>query len=881
MTTSAAPPGTGAQGPDPAAPLAPPGERGPVRLLRAVGRAFEPVRRAPVTVFVVVALWAVGAFTGSLGSGPSGTLLSDIGVGVPALTDGRWWTPLTSVLWCPGIGNYIGSTLLLLLLGSAAEQRMGSLRTAVVLFLGQVLGSLLGTGIVKLGALAGEDWLDDLSRNLTATPGIGACAVGAFLSYRLDALWRRRLQLGLIVFPLMLVLYVGHLQGVLRLAGVVVGLALGALAHGDTHRMRMPHASHAEGRVLVALVVAASAIGPLIATLYKDSLGPFNVLDLYVSGGPSPQDIADACTEAGSSDCARVHAQDHFYGSPAMLMGIAIPLLLLVLAEGLRRGLRLSWRITVAAQLVWLGLMAYLLSDIASHPDRYVLEGSDLSDQKAAMIQAVVEQMLLPLLVLVLLFLTRRLFAQVLPRTTVTWLAGTVGGALLLACVAYVGVGYAVRDQYTPDATFAKLVSGLPTQFLPPSYEPFFFQGRAPVPVGGTALALYEYCGMLFWMVALIALFVAFRRPLLHADPGAAARARALLAAHGGTTLSYLTTWPGNHYWFSADGRAAVAYRVHSTVALTTGDPFGEPTARADAIDGFAAYCDRRGWTPCFYSVTADAKARTDALGWSSVQVAEDTVVPLPELAFTGKKWQDVRTALNKAKKEGITAEWHVFPKAPIALTDQVRSISEEWVADKGLPEMGFTLGGLDELDDPHVRCLLAVDGDRTVHGITSWMPVYGDSANAGERKEGEAAAFLPGTAPARPVGWTLDFMRRRSDGFRGSMEFLIASAALGFKEEGAQFLSLSGAPLARSDTGEPPAALQRLLDYAGRTLEPVYGFRSLLNFKAKFQPEYRPMYMCYPDPAALPSITRAIGKAYLPHMKPSQGVRLMRKLTG
>ncbi|MCF3124892.1 DUF2156 domain-containing protein [Streptomyces arenae] len=874
MTTPEAPADAAAPEPAPAAPLAPPGERGPVRWLRAAGRAFEPVRRAPVTVFVVVALWAVGAFTGSLGGGPPTSLLNDVGVGVPALAEGRWWTPLTSVLWCSGIGNYIGSTLLLLLLGSAAEQRMGSVRTAVVLVLGQVFGALLGTGVVKLGELAGEDWLNDLAQDLTATPGIGACAVGAFLSFRLSALWRRRLQLCLIVFPLMLALYVGHLQGVLRLAGTVVGLGLGALAHRHTHRLRMPHASHSEGRVLVALVVAASALGPLIATLYKDSLGPFNVLDLYVSGGPSAQDIADACVRAASTDCARIHAQDHFYGSPAMLMGIAIPLLLLVLAEGLRRGLRLSWRITVAAQLLWLGLMAFLLSDIASHPDRYVLEGSDLSDQKAAMIQAVVEQMMLPLLVLVLLFLTRRLFDQRVSRTTVTWLAGTVGGALLLACVAYVGIGYAVRDQFTPDATFSKLVSGLPTQFFPPSYEPFFFQGQAPVPVGGTALSLYEYCGMLFWVVTLIALFVAFRRPQVHADPDAATRARALLRAHGGSTLSYLTTWPGNHYWFAADGRAAVAYRVHSTVALTTGDPFGEPSARADAIDGFAEYCDQRGWTPCFYSVTADAKSRTDALGWSSVQVAEDTVVPLPELAFTGKKWQDVRTALNKAKKQGITAEWHTFPKAPIALTDQVRSISEEWVADKGLPEMGFTLGGLDELDDPDVRCLLAVDGDRTVHGITSWMPVYGDSSS-GEGADGDGEG-----GEARPVGWTLDFMRRRSDGFRGSMEFLIASAALGFKEEGAQFLSLSGAPLARSDTGEPPAALQRLLDYAGRTLEPVYGFRSLLNFKAKFQPSYRPMYMCYPDPAALPTITRAIGKAYLPHMKPAQGVRLMRKLT-
>ncbi|MEV6206027.1 phosphatidylglycerol lysyltransferase domain-containing protein [Kitasatospora sp. NPDC051914] len=83
------------------------------------------------------------------------------------------------------------------------------------------------------------------------------------------------------------------------------------------------------------------------------------------------------------------------------------------------------------------------------------------------------------------------------------------------------------------------------------------------------------------------------------------------------------------------------------------------------------------------------------------------------------------------------------------------------------------------------------------------------------------------------------------------------------------------------ADRPGPPTALQRMLDWTGKVLEPVYGFRSLLAFKAKFRPEYRPMYMVYPDPAALPAITRAIGKACLPHMTPGQGVRLMRRLSG
>jgi lysylphosphatidylglycerol synthetase-like protein (DUF2156 family) len=57
-----------------------------------------------------------------------------------------------------------------------------------------------------------------------------------------------------------------------------------------------------------------------------------------------------------------------------------------------------------------------------------------------------------------------------------------------------------------------------------------------------------------------------------------------------------------------------------------------------------------------------------------------------------------------------------------------------------------------------------------------------------------------------------------------------------------------------------------------------VYGFGSLLAFKAKFQPQYRPLYLIYQDPAALLAIASAVGKAYLPHITPRQTLRLVGK---
>ncbi|MFJ1756322.1 rhomboid family intramembrane serine protease [Kitasatospora sp. NPDC088134] len=822
--------------------------RAAAALGRRLGRAGTALGRrllaAPLTLALLAALGTVGAATGSLGRGPSAGLLAQVGVGLPTLAAGRWWTPLTSLFWCPGTLSYLCTALLLLLVGPAAEQRLGRARTLAVLVTGHAAGTLLGTWLVAAGSRLGEPWTASVAGQVSVGPSAGLFALAAALGHRLTAPWDRRLRLLVLLVPLGMTLYVGHLQSVQRCAAVLVGLALGALLQRGRPRRQAHRPAHAEARVLVALCLVAAALGPLVAALYDNASGPFNTFsDLYFSHPLGPDEIADACARS-VHECARAHAVQRIFGTPGRLMAALFPALLVVLADGLRRGLRLAWRIAVATELSWLTLLGLF----------YLYPEPVDADE----VEYFVEAMLLPLLTLGLLLATRQRFRLGLADGAGRRLALTVGGALTAASAAYVGIGSAVADRFEPGATPWRLLHGLPALFLPPAYNDL--APDYPIALGGTAVLLETYCGLAFWTVTLGALLLSFRRPAVRTDHAAAARARALLTEHGGGTLSFITTWDGNHHWFDEDGRAAVAYRVHGGIALTAGDPFGAPDARERAVAGFARYCDARGWTPCFFSVSPQIRAAADRLGWRSVQVAEDTVVALPGLAFTGRKWQDIRTALNKAAKQGITAEWLTYRQAPPALRDQIREISEEWVLAKGLPEMGFTLGGLGELDDPEVRVLIAVDEQRVVHGLTSWMPVHENGV---------------------PVGWTLDFMRRRTDGFRGVNEFLIASAARHFQDEGARFLSLSGAPLARSARDERPTGLQRLLDRTGQLLEPVYGFRSLLAFKSKFQPEYHPMYMAYPDPAALPRISRAIGKAYLPRLTPAQGVRLVRRLSG
>ena len=329
--------------------------------------------------------------------------------------------------------------------------------------------------------------------------------------------------------------------------------------------------------------------------------------------------------------------------------------------------------------------------------------------------------------------------------------------------------------------------------------------------------------------------------------------ATALLRQEGTVNrLAWMTTWPENR-WFVSPGRGYVAYRVHAGVAVGLCDPVAANEGdRRLLLESFAEAVRGAGLVPCLFTVTAEAARHAGALGWQSLQVAEEAVVDLPPLAYTGKSWQDVRTALNQAAKLGIELRLGPLVEQPRGIQMQVKAISSEWVEDKGLPEMGFTLGGVDEAMDPHVQVGLAVDHDSTVHGVTSWMPIHG--VGGGE-----------------PVGWTLDVMRRLPGGFRYSMEFLISSACIEYRDRGFKVVSLSGAPLARSagagsdGVGLDRGTLDAFLDRLGGALEPYYGFRSLHAFKSKFQPRIEPLFLVFPEEADLPRIGIALSRAYLP----------------
>ncbi len=620
--------------------------------------------------------------------------------------------------------------------------------------------------------------------------------VGAagFASAFMPRLWRRRFRITIVSLTATYVLYSGTLSDALGTITAALSITAGQLLAKPASGTP----STREQRVLIAVCVACVAIGPAFIALDPLAQGPFSEVTRLL-WEPSSDTL----------DLARAH------GIGPMVANLLPLILQLVFCFGLVRGRITAWRLAVASQVIALALLIYQLWN--TNPS----------------LPSLIPVTLPWLCVLGILLANRRLFRTHENRT---YLLRTV---LLSALIALVGAGLWIGIALLHDP-LPRVLAETPLRFLPTIVA--MILPHYVIPASSISWFVYEWIGYAFWIFVAFRLYRGFSRPTDPAHEEDLRTARRLLESGTGDHLSFMTLWKSNRYFFHED--SYVAYRVSNGIALTLGSPIGN-----DISAEFSAFASDQGWDVAWYSVGADFAASHPEL--KHVQVAEEAVLPCRTVEFKGKKFQNIRTARNKAVKEGIHTRWTCWNDIDLATIAKITALSEEWVSDKALPEMGFTLGGLEEMKVLGTRLLVAEDQDGTLHGVTSWMPVFEKGCIA---------------------GYTLDVMRRNEHGFKGVMELLISEAMLIAHSEGCAWISLSGAPLAGEAAA--PTWIDNLLHRLGKEVEPLYGFQSLAASKKKFQPEEHPWFLCYDDELKLPNIGLATVHAYLPDLKTTDAVK-------
>lgn len=494
-----------------------------------------------------------------------------------------------------------------------------------------------------------------------------------------------------------------------------------------------------------------------------------------------------------------IRAGGHFF---AALTGFG----LLNLANNLLRRKRLAW--LLATILLGISILSHLI------------KGLDL------------EESLLSMLLLGQLWWMRRVFTAQSDRPSIMQGIRVMLGALLFT-LAYGSLGFFLLDRhYSTQFSLPAALTQTLALFLTEDNT-----GLQPTTRFGAYFADSIY--LMGGVTVTYALWMLLR-PVIFRDAATEKerrKATEIIERYGHSSLARLALLPDKSYYFSPSGQTAIAYVPKGRGAIALGDPIGPIGDRQEAIWGFQQFCDRNDWQPAFYQTLPEDLEIYRSLGFKALKIGEEAVVNLKTFTLEGKAGKNLRTAVNKLTKQGYRVEYYAPPIAD-SLLQELRGISEQWLASMQGSEKKFSLGWFDY---NYLReCEVAV-----VHN-----------------KAGNPVAFANTIPEYQIPEATLDLMRHQANIEQGTMDFLFISMLQHFQARGYESFNLGLAALSGvGETGEA-TRLEKGMHYLYAHLSQFYNFQGLRAYKDKFHPQWESRYLVYPELAALPNIVVALVRA-------------------
>ncbi|MDE0879211.1 MAG: bifunctional lysylphosphatidylglycerol flippase/synthetase MprF [Sphingomonas bacterium] len=272
----------------------------------------------------------------------------------------------------------------------------------------------------------------------------------------------------------------------------------------------------------------------------------------------------------------------------------------------------------------------------------------------------------------------------------------------------------------------------------------------------------------------------------------------------------------------SAAGDAFLMYRVQGHSWIVMGDPVGPLAAWAELIWAIRHAADKAGGRLCLFQTSAAMLPLIVDLGLDAIKYGEEAQVALADFTLAGPKAKGLRHALRRCDEAGLS--FNIVPAADIpVILDDLRRVSDAWLADKGGEEKRFSLGAFDP--DYFARFDIAVVRD-AAGGIVAFANIW--------------------VLPDR-VELSVDLMRHVPDMPYGTMDMMFVRLFEWGRDHGYRRFNMGMAPL----SGLPAGRLAPLWAKLGRALfhngEALYGFAGLRTFKGKFAPQWQPRYIATP----------------------------------
>jgi lysyl-tRNA synthetase class 2 len=343
--------------------------------------------------------------------------------------------------------------------------------------------------------------------------------------------------------------------------------------------------------------------------------------------------------------------------------------------------------------------------------------------------------------------------------------------------------------------------------------------------------------GVLSLAAVLVVVWAVFR-PLSAAralpEPGERELARRLVLTHGDDALSFFKLRLDKQYLWGEEGDALIGYRVENRVLLVSGDPVGTKDAVRRLMGDAVRIADAHDLR--FAVVGSSQELRDWAVGeglWA-LYIGDEAVVNTAEFSLDGRIMRKVRQSVARLERAGYETELIGMSTASEELLAELEYVSAVWR--RGAEERGFSMA-LDRLGGPLQ--------DETVLVVTRGA-------------DGRIAGFIQFVPHRRGTAMSLAAMRRMPDTPNGLMEFTIVRAIELLGGDGVDEISLNFVAFGRQ-LREPAGPGDRLLGWTLRVADRWFQIERLRRFSDKFQPRWRPRYLIYEHPTALPRSALAV----------------------
>ncbi|WP_299133961.1 bifunctional lysylphosphatidylglycerol flippase/synthetase MprF [uncultured Amaricoccus sp.] len=331
---------------------------------------------------------------------------------------------------------------------------------------------------------------------------------------------------------------------------------------------------------------------------------------------------------------------------------------------------------------------------------------------------------------------------------------------------------------------------------------------------GGPRAQRAALAGSVFLTLGLLVAAMRTRHPRwFPSDPAALGRARGIIEAHG-TARDLVAVTGDKRLMFSEDGEAVLSYGLRGASWIALGAPVGTPEACETLAWSFHDAARAAGARPVFYEAPPRFGGQSVEMGLALHRMSEEALVPLLGFSLDGPGRAGLWACRARGRELGVRVEFLPPPRAD-ALVASLRGISDAWLSARGGRERRFAMGRFDEA---YIRR----------------FPV------AVARREGEYLAFANILTAGRTAA--IDLARCRPSAPPETLEFLLLAIMLDLAAKGFQEISLGTAPLA-GGSGRRDAELWHR--FAAIVLRRVPGADGQRAFLARFQPSWRPRYLC------------------------------------